>query len=236
MLNIILDPYKVEENNPAFSDYFKFIKLLFVGAILISLFVGFATAQDEKYTSIPLTEEFQSDIQNQSASAKDLSVDFVQSKFIQYLGISVESRGQLHFKKPGKIRWQYTEPYEFVLIINNGHFHLSDPQKKMNFKEKENVLFNEIGGIVEESLNGNLLVNDNYEISFFSNSVFYKLSMTPTNSGIKEIIEKVEIVFHKKNFQLSSFRFTEPKGDVTSIRLGNVISNTSLPDSLFSIQ
>lgn len=195
-----------------------------------------ALIRPDDYKLIVLSQEFQTEIKTRSATVKDLSADFIQSKYIHYLDARVESKGCLYYKKQGKIRWQYMEPYEFVLIINNGQFQLSDPQKKMNFKEKENVYFNEIGALVQESLNGNIMANTNYKISLFTNSEFYKLSMLPTQQNIQEIIEKVEIMIERESFQLHSFSFTEPSGDVTNIRLNNTLTNRSLPDSKFTLQ
>lgn len=222
--------------NPLSSVYPKLNRSALGGIWILSLFFCAASIPSSDYTLIPITQEFQDEIKKQSATVIDLSADFVQSKYIVYLNASVESKGRIYFKKPGKIRWQYTEPYEFVLIINEGQFQLADPQNKMHFREKENAYFNEIGALVQESLNGKIMTNNNYDISLFSNSAFYKLSMLPTNSNITEIIEKVEIIIERESFQLHSFSFSEPSGDVTNIRLNNTSTNLSLPNSKFSIQ
>ena len=62
-----------------------------------------------------LTKEQEKDVlekmEKSSNALHSLQCDFVQSKRMKILNKDMISKGVLYFKKPDKIRWQYTTPY-----------------------------------------------------------------------------------------------------------------------------
>ena len=47
-----------------------------------------------------------------SKALHSLQCDFIQTKRMKILSKEMQSKGVLYFKKPDKIRWQYTTPYD----------------------------------------------------------------------------------------------------------------------------
>ena len=49
-------------------------------------------------------------VQARYESVRDFSADFVQTATVASLGRSEVSRGQVWVKRPGRMRWEYSEP------------------------------------------------------------------------------------------------------------------------------
>lgn len=207
----------------------RFVCTLHLCVLTLSLAFG----QTEHFIEIPFPADFYNQFTQNGAQVNTFYARFTQVKYISYLDASVESMGVLYFKKPGLIRWQYEEPYKFSVIVKKGDFLLSDSEGKLSFKERDNNFFNQIGVIIEESLNGMLLEHPGYSVTLYVNSSLYKLKVIPSDSAIQDIIPEIDILFKKDDFELFSFLFMESSGDITTINFSQTDTNLSIPDSRF---
>ena len=55
-------------------------------------------------------------VQNQYDIHKDFKAQFFQESLIKSLGKKQKAEGKVYFKKPGKMRWIYTDPYKQEII------------------------------------------------------------------------------------------------------------------------
>ena len=86
--------------------------------LLFALLTTTIWAQSEK----PLTEaESQSVISaltQAAASMQTLQCGFVQEKTSSMLAEPSIAKGTMHYSAPDRMRWEYTEPYAFALVVN----------------------------------------------------------------------------------------------------------------------
>src|SRR6188472_3510537 len=66
------------------------------------------------------TLSFKSGLEKFSKNTNSIQSDFVQEKKLKMLNDKVISKGELYFKKEDKLRWEYEEPYRYIVAMNNG--------------------------------------------------------------------------------------------------------------------
>lgn len=180
------------------------------------------------------SEEIRGKLANNAKNIYSLKSTFTQNKYISSLGISVESKGMFLYKKQDKkIRWEYTSPNKFLVIIKNGEIHT---QNQENSFPNNNVskLFSELNSIILSSLNGEILSDNNFTYEIKENNKQFIIELSPrSNSRLKPILEKLNIFINKTDLAIAEIKLTEPVGDYTSIVLDNVQMNVSVNDSNF---
>ena len=74
-------------------------------------------------------------VQSRYDQAKDFQAHFTQNYSRSVVGRVTVSAGQVHFKKPGRMRWDYDKP-EARMFLSNGQFlWLYEPSEKQAFKQ-----------------------------------------------------------------------------------------------------
>lgn len=207
----------------------KSISLIFLPVVL-----SLATiAQDKVFRKTEITEEFRNAFSKKAENIHSIQAYFKQDKYIAYLDASVVSEGLFYFRKPNSIRWEFTNPYQYIIIVNKGILHIHDAKGEMNFKKQQNEIFDQLNILVQNSLSGNVFSENLYETSLMENGTDYRLTVVPTQEKVIELIAKVEIIFDKQNLNVESLTIYETSSDITTISFSNRQYNKSLDKKLF---
>jgi outer membrane lipoprotein-sorting protein len=190
-------------------------------------------SQDDVFRKIQITDEFRNTFTRKAENIHNMQAYFKQEKYISYLAASVISEGSFYYQKPNSVRWEFTNPYQYIIIVKNGELHIHDPRGEMIFKEKENEVFDHLNILVQNSLSGNVLSENHYKTSLMESEAAYKLTVIPDQEKIKELIVQVDIYFDKTSFNVESLVIFETSGDNTFISFSNNKYNTSLDNKLF---
>jgi len=193
-------------------------------------------AQTNNFVQINNTENVNKKINNFSKSIKTLKSNFVQEKYLSVLEKPLISNGKFAFKKQNKILWQYTNPINYTIAINNGTFVIKDEQKTSKYDIESNPVFKQINELILSSIKGDIINNNNFELNFFENKNLYLAIMIPKNPNLKKIISKIEMSFSKKDFSVEKVKMIETNEDYTIIRFKNKQKNIEIPDNVFDIQ
>ena len=93
-------------------------------AFIIILLPFLGLAQDLKPMNDTVT--FKAGLEKFSKNTNSIQSDFIQEKKLKMLNDKVISKGQLYFKKEDKLRWEYQDPFQYVVAMNNGKVMLKD--------------------------------------------------------------------------------------------------------------
>ena len=56
------------------------------------------------------------------------------------LAEKITSKGKFWFKKESKVRMEYTQPYQYLMIINKDKVFVKDGQKENKISTKSNII------------------------------------------------------------------------------------------------
>jgi outer membrane lipoprotein-sorting protein len=208
--------------------------VLFSIAILIN-FPTFSQSS-ENYAIAQNTEEIKQKIALSSAETNSLSSSFTQEKHLTMMEEVLVSNGSFQFKKENNVRWTYTHPIDYAIIINESQFMIQNDGKVSSFDIASNKMFSEINQMIVMAIQGNFLNSKEFVAIFFENKEFYKIALTPVNQHVASMLNNIEIYFDKKDMAVNKVKFMEPGDDFTLITFFDRKLNGDIPDKTFTIK
>ncbi len=173
-----------------------------------------------------------------AATKNTLSIEsnFIQEKHLNMLSEKIKTRGKFYFRKENKLRWEYTDPFKYLFILNNGKVFIKDDQKQNKFDVRSNKMLQEINVILMGSVQGTLLNDEKrFTPSFFENAAAFVVKLKPRTSQLKAFLSEIVITFDKKDYSVTRMDMNEPSGDFTVIDFVGKKINTLTDDEKFII-
>lgn len=170
-------------------------------------------------------------------STSTISCDFVQEKNLVILSQKIVSKGHFYFKKENNIRWEYTSPYKYLIIISNNKLFVRDDKNQNQYDLKSNKMLQEMNGFISGCIQGDILKNDkDYAIGYFENTKLYYVRLIPRSEKMREMLTEVEIWFDKNDLTVSGLKMIESGDDYTQISFINKKLNIDIPLEKFSFK
>ena len=161
---------------------------------------------------------------------------FIQEKELSVISEKITSKGNFCFKAENQLRWEYTDPYQYLIVIDGEKIFIKDENRESKFNTGSNKLFSEINTIMVGCLRGTIIDNQQkFSFTYLENIDFYLLKLQPKESKLKSSISEIRIFFKKTNMVVARFEMHESSGDFTKIRFENMKLNQPIPDENFRI-
>jgi outer membrane lipoprotein-sorting protein len=206
----------------------KIVLVVFLCTISVVCF-----SQPDGYKKLASPEDFANKIEEVSKNTSTISADFTQLKEMQYLDAALESSGKFRFKSPNKVLWEYTEPFLYKVIINDGKLNLISEDKENQFDMNSNEIFQQINELLVIAVTGEIKSTKNYTIEFYENADFYLAALSPKSAEISQMINQMELYFDKKSLQVVKIRMIEASGDFSLISFKNQLINAPIDEDIF---
>ncbi|HNW69465.1 MAG TPA: outer membrane lipoprotein carrier protein LolA [Bacteroidales bacterium] len=205
--------------------------LLFSSATVMS------AVPDTSYKTMKDTVLFKNRLKAYTSDLATIECDFVQQKYMSILTEPVASNGYFCYKNGVMIRWEYTEPFNYLIIINNGRMFIKDDEKKNSFDLTASESFNKLNAILAKILKGNVLDDKkDFSCNYYENELNYKLVLKPKAKDIKVFFKEIVLFFEKKFFSVARVQLNEVSGDKTDIFFNNRKINGEIPDEKFILK
>src|ERR687898_850449 len=110
---------------------------------LIVMFLSSFLAVQAQYAGYKPVADLNSFKQIFTSAAKNtqtIKSDFVQEKSLSMLSEKIVSNGKFWFKKNNQVRMEYTQPFQYLMIINENNIYIRDGQKENKISTRSNKL------------------------------------------------------------------------------------------------
>ena len=172
-------------------------------------------------------------VQSRYDQAKDFQAHFTQTYSRSVVGRVSVSAGQVHFKKPGRMRWDYDKP-EARMFLSNGQFlWLYEPEEKQAFKQ--DLKTSQLPGALA-FLMGRGRIADEFEVTWSNDTRFgrpddYRLSLRPKQpqSPNKSIV----FVVDPGDFSVRESVLTDQQGNANHFVFSDLTINAKVSDEVF---
>jgi outer membrane lipoprotein-sorting protein len=198
---------------------------------LLILFPFSLSAQDWK----TLNADDSQLIELNSALAKMEAVkgDIKQEKAFSFLTEKLVSEGFFLYQKESKLRWEFKEPIEYIILINENSMRLKEEGEEKKYKGMNQIL-RQVKEIIIGCIDGSIMTNSNYKTAFFANETDIRIQLRPKAKNLKEFIQQIEVVFSIEGSTLQKVTLTDPTGDLTDIRFSNIVVNEKIDAAAFA--
>jgi outer membrane lipoprotein-sorting protein len=199
--------------------------------------MGFsAKAQYAGFSPVADLVKFKATFAAAAQKITSIKSDFVQEKNLSMLSEKIISKGKFWFKKENRVRMEYSQPYQYLMILNGDKVYVKDGNKENKISAKSNKLFQQVNKIMIDCIQGSVLDNTDFKTRIFENKNNSLVELTPVAKGLKELFKTINVIVDKKDFSVVSIEMLELSGDNTMLRFSNKELNVTIPDELFIIK
>ncbi|MFH1624213.1 MAG: outer membrane lipoprotein chaperone LolA [Pseudomonadota bacterium] len=201
---------------------------LLFGMILIIL-VSFS----KPVAGIPLGE-IVAKVQEVYQRIEDFKAEFIQESTLKSLNKTQVARGEVYFKNPGRIRWNYNDPTKQEIVTNGKTLWIYLPQDKQ-------VTVSDLSGVYQSNISTLFLsgmgdLKRDFDIQLASSTLQaeargYLLKLVPKE--LQPNVNELFLVVNKDTFQVVETYFYDFYGNLIRIKFKNLVTNRGVPDSLF---
>ncbi len=202
--------------------------------ILTLLIVSIAVQAQETEMSISEIKTFRTQITEVSKSTTTITSDFIQYKHLDFLTSDIETSGNMAFKAPNWVKWEYTNPYAYSVIFKDDQLLINDGGTKSNIKMGSSKLFKKLNELIINSVTGDMFDDDTFKVSYFKTTDYNKVVFISNDKKLAKMIAVFELHFNKNNGAVLEVKMIEPSQDYTKIVFSNRVLNNKLSDAIFS--
>jgi outer membrane lipoprotein-sorting protein len=203
--------------------------------ITILLLVGIGSkAQPVGYQPVKSETEVSSRLKEYAAKLKSVQSTFKQEKHLEYLDVALESGGKFWFQSPDKVRWEYEQPYNYILILNSGKLKMISDKSNNEIDMKGNAVFEQVNNLMVAAVSGNVFDNIDYKVKAFENSGFYLINIKPVSANLSQMIKEMDLYFDKKNYVVTKIKMLESESDYSVITFSNLNLNVPIETKVFN--
>ena len=206
-------------------------------AIFIVLLALLATSLGAQ-TGKPLTEAesqaVMATLTKAAVSMQTLQCRFVQEKTSMMLAEPSVSEGTMHFSAPDRMRWEYTLPYAFALVVNGNRIVKVTDGRAEVLEGNSGRMYQGIVNMIMGSASGKKLFDTSaFDIVLYDEGSCWKAEMTPKRRDMKRMFSQLVFHFEKKTQVIDHVEFVGANGDITSIRFEDIKLNEKIGEEKF---
>ena len=210
------------------------IKIRIVIVMVLTFWSAISGYSQSKFTEIKNPALFLQQLYQSTQQISTLSSDIIQEKNLSILSEKIITKGHFIFKKEKNLRWEYTEPFSYLVIFKDDKIFIKDEDKANQFDVHSNKMFSEMNDIMIGCIRGTILKDEKkFAASCLENSNLFMVNLHPLDN-LKEFLKEIRIYFDKNDFTISKLEMYESSGDFTKIEFIDKKLNTAVPDEKFA--
>lgn len=171
-----------------------------------------------------------------SEGLRTIRADFVQKRHIDLLANDVESSGLLTYAQPDQVRWEYKQPYSYIIVLDKSKISIRNNSKTSSYNAGSNEFFKQLSGIIKGLVQGDLLSNPAFKSTLYDEGKNWVAVMVPVEKAMQNYLSKIELTFDKGTKMVTGVRMVEPSGDYTHIFFKNQRYNEVVDPTTFVLK
>ena len=184
-------------------------KIYLIGFLLLTSLFSLAQSKTEVMDMLTQT----------AASMQCMQCRFTQQKNMAMLAEPTVSEGFMSYNMPDKMRWEYTTPYAFALVVDGEKITKITDGTEEVLDAKSGRMYQGIVSIIMSSATGKKLFDKTtFDVAITDDGEFWKAEMKPKKRDMKRMFSMLTFYFSKNNNVINKVEMTEASGDVTLIQ------------------
>ena len=216
-----------------YSDFFKIIILV---VLFFSISLNNSYAQEDNFKKVTDIDKVKTELNKLSDNTSTIQSKFIQEKHLSFLTENIISKGEFYFKSPKQLRWEYSEPFEYIIVFNDKNIFIKDEDKISTFDTESNKMFSEISNMMIGTIQGDLFTDsERFDVKYYENTSQYLLELDPKLPEMKNMLKTIKIYIDKSDITVAKIKMIESSDDYTSIDFTNRKLNQPIDNEKFNI-
>ena len=172
-------------------------------------------------------------IQKQYESVKTITARFVQKSYVKTMNQTLEARGKVQIKKPGKMKWVYNAPEPQVLVSNEKILWLYIPDEKQVTKVPVESIYS--SNTPALFLAGKGKLTDSFDVMKVSTDKgLITVVLIPKEED--NSVDRLTLVADSKSYQIVGSTVYDKLGNRTEINFTDIQINKEISESTFEFE
>ena len=205
-------------------------KKIYTLLLILFLFTVPSGAQDKDLESVI------DGIQKKYEQINNFQALFAQESEVKALNKTQFAEGEVWFKKPGKMRWNYNAPNKDQIVSDGKTLWFYD-------EDEEQVVETPLVQVSETQSTTTLLSGLGNIKELFDASFAETKNMNPNGGYLVDLVpkgdeeyNKVTILVGEKDMMVNTIFLYDPFGNLTTVKLADIKIDTTVSDSLFNFK
>jgi len=175
-------------------------------------------------------------IQKKYEQINNFQALFTQESEVKALNKTQLAQGEVWFKKPGKMRWNYNSPNKDQIVSDGKTLWFYD-------EEEEQVIETPLAQVSETQSTTTLLSGLGNIKQLFNASFAESVGINPNGSYLVDLVpkgdeeyNKVTISVNKTDMMVNTLYLYDPFGNLTTVKLADIKVDGGVSDSLFNFK
>lgn len=168
------------------------------------------------------------------AGIKTLSATFRQEVPLQNVGVVRKASGQVYFRRPLRMRWDYRAPGEQIFLADGRHFYFRPPESPRVYRRKIDAAA--VGGRIPLLLlfgEGDITEYFRVEEAVpLKEGLGTALRLVPKGDGAPDV-KRVDLVVDDSDLAIRQIHLYDRLGGSNHLFLDDIVIDPSLPEDLF---
>jgi outer membrane lipoprotein carrier protein len=200
--------------------------------LIVALVGGLALAAPA--AAAPTLDEAVNALEQAQRRVTDLKAPFQQAALNKALNQTVEARGTLYLKKPGRLRWEYQTPTPQEIVSDGTRLWIYTPElKQVNVSAAPAALAGPAGSFLQ----GLGQVREHFDARFLNPAQptdadgLVVLDLVPKRP--QPLMTRLIVAVDPRSWLVRQAVVHDELGNTVTVRFGDTAVNSGLPDSLF---
>ena len=172
-------------------------------------------------------------IQKQYESVKTITARFVQKSYVKTMNQTLEARGKVQIKKPGKMKWVYNAPEPQVLVSNAKILWLYIPDEGQVTKVPVESIYS--SNTPALFLAGKGKLTDSFDVIKVSKEKGL-ITVVLIHKEEDNAVDRLVLVANSKSYQIVGSTVYDKLGNKTEIIFSDIRVNEKIPESTFQFE
>lgn len=175
------------------------------------------------------------EISKASEAIRTVQCNFRQTKITRMLNNAMVSEGKMWCTQPNRLRWEYTSPNTFAIILSDGKVMTKGNKRNHTIRIDRNRMLREITRIIIPSGLGKCLTEEkDYLVSVESKQNEHILSLVPQSKEMMQLFARIVLYYNRQQAVVVKVEMWEKTGDYTTIELTSIQKNAEIDDAIYT--
>lgn len=207
-----------------------------ISVLLIAFCISAGSSFGQMYSDLKPMEDiavFKKGLTETTKSTKTIKSEFVQKKKLKVMKAPITSSGYILFQQPQNLKWAYSEPYVYAIILNSTEMIVDDAGKINRIPLNDNPLFSDLSQMIISSVEGTILEDSRFEKAYYQSEEYNAVMLEPNEADMKTYLNKMILYFDKTDFSVRKIIMEESEGNYTELTFSNVQPNIAIDPNAF---
>jgi outer membrane lipoprotein carrier protein len=202
--------------------------------LLLVVAGALACALQTAATAAPSLEEAVGALEQAQRRVTDLKAPFRQAAHNRTLNQTIDARGTLYLKKPGRLRWEYQTPTPQEIVSDGARLWIYTPElKQVNVSAAPAALAGPAGSFLQ----GLGQVREHFQARFLNPAQptdadgLVVLDLTPKRP--QPLLARLVVSVDPRSWLVRQAVVHDELGNTVTVRFGETVVNSGLSDALF---